>query len=215
VTGMAGRALPEPWSHNLHYHGAILRAAPAGCQTALDVGCGQGSLTRRLTTIAREVTGIDQDERSIEIAREHQGGASIRYLCGDFMDAPVEPGSVDLITAVASLHHMNVEAALPRMAELLRPGGVLVVIGLARIGSPADLIREVPSFAGARLHQAVSARRLRAVEGCLPPDYTSPVIWPPPMTYGQTRRLARQILPGARFRRRLYWRYSLTWTKPR
>jgi hypothetical protein len=26
--------------------------------------------------------------------------------------------------------------------------------------------------------------------------------------------LARQMLPGARYRRHLLWRYSLIWTKP-
>jgi hypothetical protein len=31
---------------------------------------------------------------------------------------------------------------------------------------------------------------------------------------GETRRLARGVLPGVRYRRRLLWRYSLVWTKP-
>jgi ParB-like chromosome segregation protein Spo0J len=31
---------------------------------------------------------------------------------------------------------------------------------------------------------------------------------------GVVRRLARELPPGARFRRRLLWRYSLVWTKP-
>lgn len=39
-------------------------------------------------------------------------------------------------------------------------------------------------------------------------------VWPPPMTYRQPRRLAGQLLPGVRYRRHLYWRYSLTWVKP-
>ena len=30
----------------------------------------------------------------------------------------------------------------------------------------------------------------------------------------QTRRLARRLLPGVRYRRLLLWRYSLVWTKP-
>jgi hypothetical protein len=36
-------AQPEPWSANLHYHQVILDVLPAGCERALDVGCGQGS----------------------------------------------------------------------------------------------------------------------------------------------------------------------------
>lgn len=48
------------------------------------------------------------------------------------MNHPLEPASFDFIASVASLHHMDVAAALVRMRSLLRPGGRLVVIGLAR-----------------------------------------------------------------------------------
>jgi hypothetical protein len=34
------------------------------------------------------------------------------------------------------------------------------------------------------------------------------------MSYGEIRRTAKRILPGAQYRRRLYWRYSLIWTRP-
>jgi hypothetical protein len=40
------------------------------------------------------------------------------------------------------------------------------------------------------------------------------VIWPPPLTYLDMRRLATDILPGARYRHHLYWRFSLVWAKP-
>jgi hypothetical protein len=43
---------------------------------------------------------------------------------------------------------------------------------------------------------------------------SAPRVWPPPDTYAQTRRLARRLLPGVRYRRLLLWRYSLVWTKP-
>jgi hypothetical protein len=36
----------------------------------------------------------------------------------------------------------------------------------------------------------------------------------PLRSYGEIRALARRVLPGARFRHRLLWRYSITWTKP-
>jgi hypothetical protein len=34
------------------------------------------------------------------------------------------------------------------------------------------------------------------------------------MSYGEIRRTAKRIVPGVTYRRRLYWRYSLTWTRP-
>jgi ubiquinone/menaquinone biosynthesis C-methylase UbiE len=204
----------EPWTHNVHYHRVILRAVPPGCQQALDVGCGQGALTRTLRQVVPQVTGIDRDQRSIEIAQAHPAAADISYLLGDFMETPLQPESLDLVTAIASLHHMDDEAALRRMAALLRPGGVLAVIGLARGVTPADVYLIPATVLGTRLHRAASRRRRRATRKSAG-GYASPVIWPPPLTYPATRRVAMQVLPGVRYRRRLYWRYSLIWTKPR
>jgi SAM-dependent methyltransferase len=214
-TAGPGRAAPpEPWSHNLHYHRVIVDAVPLGCERALDVGCGTGALTRRLKRLVPQVTGIDRDEQSIEIARAHPGAAGIRYLHADFLTATLGPASVDLVTSIASLHHMDARAALRRMADLLRPGGVLAVVGLARATSPAELAAEIPAVTGTQLHKAASAIWRRSAPGRRARAYQPPVIWPPPLTYQEMRRLATDTLPGARYRHHLYWRYSLVWIKP-
>jgi len=112
----------------------IVGTIAADCRSALDVGCGQGTLTRRLRQLVPEVAGIDRDARSIDLARARAAEQfpDISYTHGDFLTEPIAPERVDLITAVASLHHMDAETALARMAAALRPGGKLVVIGLAR-----------------------------------------------------------------------------------
>ena len=183
-------------------------------RAALDVGCGTGALTRRLRRLVPQVTGIDRDLRSIELARSHPAAHGVNYLHADFLAAPFGPESFDLITAVASLHHMDAAAALERMRELLRPGGVLAVVGLARGVSARDLALLVPAVAGTRLHLLASALGQRRSAGITGDGYKPPVIWPPPMTYRDIRHLAARLLPDSRYRRRLYWRYSLIWTKP-
>ena len=213
LAGPGPAAPPEPWSHNLHYHRVIVDAIPGGCERALDVGCGTGALTRRLKRLVPHVTGIDRDERSIQLARAHPGATGIRYLQADFLTASFEPASLDLVTSIASLHHMDARAALRRMSDLLRPGGVLAVVGLARAGTPTDLAPEIPAVIGTQLHRAASSVRRRRAAGPAMP-YQPPVIWPPPLTYRDMRRLATDVLPGARYRRHLYWRYSLVWAKP-
>jgi SAM-dependent methyltransferase len=202
-------AAPERWTHNGHYHQVILDAIPAGCATALDVGCGTGALTRRLRAAGLRVTGLDRDEPCIRVARSHPGAAGIGYLVGDIGRAPLQPGSFDLVTSVAMLHHMDAELALKRMSGLLRPGGTLAIVGLARDRTPADFGWAVPAFFGTLLHRLADASRHR-----LPPPHQPPLVWPPPLSYRQMRRLAGRVLPGVRYRRHLYLRYSLTWTKP-
>lgn len=206
----------EPWNHNHHYHGVITGVIGPDCQHAHDVGCGQGTLTRRLRALVPEVTGIDRDERSIALARARARAQfpDVRYIQGDFLTAPIAPESADLVTAVASLHHMDAEAALRKMADVLRPGGVLVVVGLARDASAADILLAVPAAIGNLVHRGAQAWRRRGAGRPPEPGYQSPVIWPPALSYRQARRLAERVLPGVRYRRRLYWRYSLMWLKP-
>ena len=91
---------------------------------------------------------------------------------------------------------------------------VLAVVGLARGISLADAGLIVPAVIGTRLHRATGARKRWGTTGRPAASYQSPVIWPPPLTYRDMRRLAARVLAGARYRRHLYWRYSLVWTKP-
>lgn len=194
----------ERWNHNIHYHPLILGSVPAGARDALDVGCGEGTLARELRRIVPRVTGIDLDQASIELARTHDGGAGVEYLLGDVMTHPFEPASFDVITSVATLHHMDGAAALGRLRDLLRPGGTLAVVGCARSTLPADIPVEVAGVVANRLHRLTKKYW----------EHPSPTVWPPPETYAGMRRLAARVLPGVRYRRHLLWRYSLIWTKP-
>ena len=205
--------MADQWNHNVHYHRVIFAAIPEHCERALDVGCGTGRLTRELRRIVPRVTGVDRDEQSITVARSRAAPGGIEYRCADFLALPLERGSFDLVTSVASLHHMNPSDALTRMRELVRPGGALVIIGLARDGwSPADLAFEVPAAVVNRVQ--LFRHRASRRNGAAGAEYKPPVIWPPAQTYQEIRALAGRLLPGMRYRRRLYWRYSICWQKP-
>jgi SAM-dependent methyltransferase len=184
--------LPENrWNHNLHYHPLILGAVPEGCQQALDVGCGEGTLARELRRIVPDVSAIDPDRPSILLARQQDDGAGIAYLVGDFLTYPFEPASFDLIASVAALHHMDACAAFTRMRDLLRPGGRLAIIGLARSRYAADLPRDLAAGVAHRLH--------KATKGCW--EISAPTVWPPPKSYAVVRHLVAEALPEARLRR--------------
>ena len=120
------------------------------------------------------------------------------------MTHPLELGSFDHIASIAALHHMDAAAALQRMRELLAPGGTLAIVGLARPRYPADL---PVAAAGAIGHRVLRLRRSYWED-------SPPRLWPPPATFSETRRPARRVLPGLRYRRLLLWRYSLVWRKP-
>src|SRR5882762_9360229 len=111
VTQEAGR-----WNHNIHYHSVVLKAVPAGARLALDIGCGVGMLARQLRQRIPDVTGIDLDEASIDLA-ETRDSEGVHYLCGDFVTYPFEPESFDFVASVATLHHLDAITALGRIRE--------------------------------------------------------------------------------------------------
>jgi SAM-dependent methyltransferase len=202
--GAAVLATDVRWNHNIHYHPLILAAVPPGCRTALDVGCGEGTLTREPRAVVPSITGIDLDARSLELARRHPDRNGVEYVRGDFLTHPFEPESFDMVVSVAALHHMDAEAALDRMRALLGPGGVLALVGLARDRFPRDLPLALAGMVTHRWH--------RWRKGYW--QHPAPVVWPPPQTYAEVRGTAARLLPEVRFRRHLLWRYSLLWTRP-
>ena len=108
---------PAEFNHNYHYHRVIFDAIPAGCQRALDVGCGTGQLTRELRRVIPYVTGVDRDERSIEVARSSALSAKvgeIEYRCGDFLDLTLAPGGLsrDLAVEVPAAVYLRIARRL-------------------------------------------------------------------------------------------------------
>ncbi|MFE4465423.1 class I SAM-dependent methyltransferase [Oerskovia sp. NPDC056781] len=82
------------WNHSTHYYPVLARLVGPGTRTALDVGCGEGLLTRRLRAAgAVEVLGLDLDPEQVDRARRAAGGSpsGLDYLAGDVLE-PL-PGS--------------------------------------------------------------------------------------------------------------------------
>jgi SAM-dependent methyltransferase len=201
----------EPWNHNLHYRRVLLRRVPRSCAEALDVGCGAGALTRELATRCGHVTGLDLSPNMVAEARRRSAGvANVDYAVADVMTEPLPAGAFDCITAVALLHHLPLEPALSRFRDLLRPGGVLLVLDV-RPGEflPVDLLALGAStllclWHTGRPRESQEARQAWAEHGRTDR-------YPP---RAEVRAACERVLPGAAVRRHLIWRYSLVWRKP-
>ncbi|WP_019630643.1 class I SAM-dependent methyltransferase [Actinomadura atramentaria] len=199
----------DGWNHNVHYHPLLLGLVPDGCARALDLGCGDGTLARKLAGVAGEVTGVDRSPEMIAAARARCADTpGVRFAEADFPGGDVElfaPGSYDFVCAVAVLHHLELAAGLREMARLVAPGGRLAIVGLARNETPLDW---AVAAAG------VPAARLLARRNGGKTDPPGMPVRDPIETWAQVRREAHRLLPGCRFRRHLLWRYSLVWHKP-
>lgn len=194
---MSAAPTPPPWSHNIHYHGVVLGAVPEHCIRALDVGCGDGLLATRLSLLSRHVTAIDTVD-----SRAEPGSANVRFVLGDVLTYPLELNSFDFLASVAVLHHLPLEQALARFRELVRPGGVVVIVGLYRTCGLVDMLF---SAAG-----SVVSRVLRLFHANQP---MSAPMQAPQATLREVRRAAAP-LPGASIQRKMLFRYVLTWHAP-
>lgn len=199
----ARSTMRSSWNYNVQYHPWVLSTMPQRCRRALEVGCGEGALTRQIAIRAGAVTAIDRNPVCIDNARMSETGDTIEYVLGDFLTVPFTPASFDFIASIAALHHMDEERALRRMSNLLKPGGTLAVVGLGKSRYPADLPRDAFSVAFDGTH-----RLSRGYKESMAPQLS------PTHSYRELHRIASRLLPDCHFRRRLLWRYSLAWVKP-
>lgn len=196
------------WSHNDHYHKWILRRIPTrpGAMTVLDVGCGRGDLVDRFRERNLKVTGIDPDPGMARVAGSRFAGAQTVTIQESAFEQVHQP--FDVITMVASLHHQPLADAFTHAHKLLKPNGRLLIVGLAKPQSMTDLAYDVVSSG---LNPLVALiKQLRANSERLP----DVPMRDPDETFDEIATVARRQLPGVRVRRRLFFRYTLEWTKP-
>jgi SAM-dependent methyltransferase len=195
----------RPWNGNINYHSLVLNAIPRGAVDVLDVGCGDGTLSADLIRAGvPHVAALDVDADVLSRARSRHVGLPVEWVQGDFFAlVPPENRLFDAVVSVASLHHFDAKAALTRFSELVRPGGVVAVIGLAA-NDWWDLPLEVLPHC-ARVGAKVIGKYW---------EHSAPTVWPPPLTYREVRRVASNVLPGVKYRRHFFSRYSLVWSRP-
>ena len=101
-----------------------------GARKVLDLGCGNGALSRELMRSGFDVTGCDADEEGIGIAREAAAEEADRFQRVSVYDEPNVLGErdFDAVLSVEVVEHLFAPRALPRFARaVLKPGGHLIV----------------------------------------------------------------------------------------
>ena len=109
---------------------AGIRKREPGPGSLLDVGCGRGNLLEMFQRRGWRVLGTQVSRTAAGAARRR----GVEVLRGELPEMELPPGTFDVVTFFHVLEHLDrPERYLRKAAELLRPGGLLVV--------------EVPNFA--------------------------------------------------------------------
>jgi 2-polyprenyl-6-hydroxyphenyl methylase/3-demethylubiquinone-9 3-methyltransferase len=103
--------------------------------TAADIGCGGGIVAEPLCRMGAAVTGIDAGAENIRAARVHAeaSGLEIDYRVTTAEELAESGAQFDIVTALEVVEHVaDTDLFLSSCAELVRPGGLLVVSTLNR-----------------------------------------------------------------------------------
>jgi SAM-dependent methyltransferase len=92
---------------------------------ALEIGCGTGLFTEMFAQTGAQLVALDISAELLEKARARGIPADkVQFLERRFEDSDIG-GPFDSVVGSSILHHLDLETALPRIFELLKPGGVM------------------------------------------------------------------------------------------
>lgn len=108
----------------------VLSVLPRG--RILEVGCGNGHLTKVLREHAAHVDGFDYAENMIERARSYVGERNNRFFHDNVLDPKgVQPPYDGVVCVRVLINLRNLEEqrlAVKNMANLVKPGGKLILV---------------------------------------------------------------------------------------
>ena len=190
---------------------SLLAHVPGGARTAVDVGCGDGFISRALATRGLDVLGIDVSPGMIALARERTSPRlTIEYRQLDVTSTTDVDMEFDVVVSIAMVHHLPLDIIVPRLVKLVAPGGVLLVQDIVQ----RDRILDLPfNVAGAIM------RRMR---GLISPPGDSLAVRQSYAAHGigetylRPNEVANAYAPfvsRARILQHLEWRYSVVWRR--
>jgi SAM-dependent methyltransferase len=201
------------WNPNGHYHDFLLRHVPTSCRSALEIGCGMGAFARLLAVRSESVLALDLSPEMIRIARERSREfKNIDFQVADVagMELPFE--EFDCIATIATMHHLPFAPVLSKMKRALRPGGMMLILDLFAQEGLGDALTGAiayPVSAGLRLLRQGRLRAPAAVRAA----WAEHEQYDSYLTLSEVRAACAGMLPGARVRKHLLWRYSVVWKK--
>jgi SAM-dependent methyltransferase len=140
-----------------HYRAAFFALVPAPAGRTLEVGCGEGRVSRDLGARGHRVTALDPSPTLLRAAAEQDSAAE--YVPGTAEALPFADSSFPLVVAYNVLMDVaDMPAAVAEIARVLEPGGALCAVvthPLADAGDWADDGDDAPfvvegSYLGAR-----------------------------------------------------------------
>ncbi len=111
----------------------------------LELGCGNGLVAEYISdTTGAHVTGVDTSCVGIAQAMERTRAKHARlvFICGDMLTVPLGAAAYDAVIAIDTMYFVrDLDAMVPRMCQVLKPGGRMAIFYSSGIGPqpPTDV----------------------------------------------------------------------------
>lgn len=100
----------------------LAAAELAGAERVLDIGCGDGQISRLAASLGSIVVGVDPTWNCVRVAEERGGGAS--FARSGAAALPFADSAFDTAVACLVFEHIDdVDGAIAEVGRVLRPGG--------------------------------------------------------------------------------------------
>jgi ubiquinone/menaquinone biosynthesis C-methylase UbiE len=121
-------------SYDRYHRDQFLPLVPSPARRTLDVGCGEGRLTRHLASLGHRVVGVDASPTLIAAARE--SAPEMELHVADACALPFADASFDRVVSFMCLHDVDdLGVAVDEIARVLEPGGVVSIAVVHPINS--------------------------------------------------------------------------------
>jgi|SRR5579884_1155788 len=115
---------PDHDSYSWH-RDLFLELVPTAGRTTLDLGCGEGRLSRDLARIGHRMTGVDASPTLVDAARQAEPSIPVEHA--DAAALPFPDEAFDCVVAFMSLQDVeDLDGVVAECARVLEPGGRLV-----------------------------------------------------------------------------------------
>lgn len=115
--------------------GYVLQAMPAGCEVAVDLGCGTGVVLNAMRSKASLCIGVDGSTAMLDLCRQRLGapGSEMSLRIGELSHLPLADKEADFACINLVLHHLPEPGqAFYEIRRILSPGGTLFLADFLR-----------------------------------------------------------------------------------
>lgn len=201
------------WEHNNHYHKYLMKNMPNNCEKALEIGSGKGLFSRLMAKDFKKVIAVDFSEGMIEKAKAtSKDYKNIEYRLEDITRHDFKNNKYDCIVSIATMHHLPFREMLIKAKEGLKDNGVFMVLDLYERKTIKDYLISLFAAPVNIIFMLFKNRSLRASEEERKAweEHSKNDVY---MTFKDIKTICEKVMPGAKVRRQLFWRYSIVWRK--